>query len=110
MRADIEGCHRDPIIWGADALKFKPSRFMSELTENQKSAYIPFSTRPHICPAAHGFGERAIILLVAILAQQLGTRESGVRVKFGDKKLDKTASSVLPNSRDAAEGWVLIGH
>ncbi|KAK7754106.1 hypothetical protein SLS62_003952 [Diatrype stigma] len=109
MRADIEGCHRDPITWGADALKFRPFRFLSKLTEAQKNAYIPFSTKPHICPAAHGFGERAIILLVAILARHLGTRESGARVRFGVQELNQNMDSVLPNSRDAAEGWVLIG-
>ncbi|RYP30365.1 hypothetical protein DL767_006273 [Monosporascus sp. MG133] len=108
-RADIERCHRDPAIWGADSLRFNPLRFFS-LTEDQKSAYMPFSIRPHECPAERGgFGERAIMLLVVVLARRLGTRESGLLVRFNDAVLDgDDADTPLPNARDAAERWVVV--
>ncbi|RYP46947.1 hypothetical protein DL768_006930 [Monosporascus sp. mg162] len=108
-RADIERCHRDPAIWGADALRFNPLRF-SMLAEDQKSAYMPFSVRPHECPAERGgFGKRAIVLLVVVLARRLGTRESGLLVRFNDAALDRNdADMPLPNARDAAERWVVV--
>ncbi|RYP79353.1 hypothetical protein DL769_003034 [Monosporascus sp. CRB-8-3] len=108
-RADIERCHRDPAIWGTDALRFDPLRFFS-LTEDQKHAYMPFSVRPHECPAERGgFGERAIVLLVVVLARRLGTRESGLLVRFNDAVLDgDDADMPLPNARDAAERWVVV--
>ncbi|RYO95840.1 hypothetical protein DL764_007592 [Monosporascus ibericus] len=108
-RADIERCHRDPAIWGADALRFNPLRFFL-LAPDQKSAYMPFSVRPHECPAERGgFGERAIMLLVVVLARRLGTRESGLLVRFNDTVLDgDDADMPLPNARDAAERWVVV--
>ncbi|RYO75669.1 hypothetical protein DL766_003808 [Monosporascus sp. MC13-8B] len=107
--ADIERCHRNPAIWGADALRFDPLRFFV-LTEDQKRAYMPFSVRPHECPAERGgFGERAILLLVIVLARRLGTRESGLLVRFNDAVLDDDdAGMPLPNARDAAERWVVV--
>ncbi|RYP75730.1 hypothetical protein DL771_002217 [Monosporascus sp. 5C6A] len=108
-RADIERCHRDPAIWGTNALRFDPLRFFA-LTEDQKHAYMPFSVRPHECPAERGeFGERVIVLLVVVLAHRLGTRESGLLVRFNEAGLDADdADMPLPNAREAAEHWVVV--
>ena len=107
LKADIEQCHREPAIWGGDALRFDPRRFMQGLTEDQKEAYMPFSIKPHSCPAERGFGVRAIILLVAVLARRFGTRAKGARIVFNDNELDNDMDAARPNSRDSAEAWLI---
>ena len=107
LKADIEKCHRDQAIWGRDTLRFKPSRFIWGLTEIQERAYIPFSIRPHGCPAERGFGVRTIILLVVVLARHFGTGAEGSHIRFNDKKLDKDQRAVLPNNRGSADGWII---
>jgi cytochrome P450 len=43
--------HRDKLIWGEDALEFKPERFSHENFKNiHPYAYIPFSGGPRMCP------------------------------------------------------------
>ena len=80
---------------------------MRGLSEDQKRAYMPFSVKPHICPAERGFGVRTIILLVTVLARQFGTRAKGARVVFNDNELDTNMAAVLPSSRGSAEAWII---
>lgn len=81
---------------------------MSDLTDDQTKAFIPFSTSPHACPAARGFGERAIILLVVTLVRHFGIWETGLSIKFRDYKLDTDLESILPNGRGSAEDWLVV--
>ncbi|KAK4233422.1 hypothetical protein C8A03DRAFT_19513 [Achaetomium macrosporum] len=97
LAADISSLHRHPSIWGRDAYLFRPSRFDSDdFTPAQREAYIPFSVGRHKCPAAGGFGERMVTLLVVALGRGLGPRVGSIqRGKKG-----------LPTGRDEMEGWM----
>ena len=107
LKADIEQCHRNRAIWGRDALRFKPCRFLWGLTKDQEQAYIPFSIKPHGCPAERGFGVRTIVLLVVVLARHFGTGAKGSHIRFNDIKLDRDQGGVLPNNRGSADGWII---
>ncbi|KAI1374251.1 cytochrome P450 [Hypoxylon crocopeplum] len=119
LSADIEKCHRDPSIWGPDALRFRPSRFRKKdladalhppFTADMRRTYMPFGVGPHVCPAASaasGFGFRAIVVLMVVLARRLGTKESGAIVHFGDKDLENDLDALLPSGRQDMEDWTL---
>ncbi|KAI0839269.1 hypothetical protein F5Y06DRAFT_303388 [Hypoxylon sp. FL0890] len=106
VAADVEKCHRDTRIWGADAEVFRPSRF-DNLTDAMKEAYMPFGAGKHQCPTSSKFGYRAIIILVVVLAGRLGTQESGSRMRFKNRKLDEDLEEVLPSGRMDMEDWDL---
>ncbi|KAK4159928.1 hypothetical protein QBC43DRAFT_304254 [Cladorrhinum sp. PSN259] len=101
IKADVESCHRSELVWGEDALRFKPERFDS-LTELQKEAYFPYSLRPHRCPAFSGFGDRMVTMLVVCLGRVL--RPEIGRVRFGGV-LDHDEEKALPTGRDEVGGW-----
>ncbi|KAI0020823.1 hypothetical protein F4780DRAFT_779266 [Xylariomycetidae sp. FL0641] len=118
VAADVERWHREPMIWGPDALEFRPSRFDTNLWRvhpyrNQplpapkRDAYMPFGVGKNMCPAASGFGYRAIVLLVATLARNLGTYDNGLRIRDGDAALSREARSPLPSGRQDMENWLL---
>lgn len=68
VAADIEYLHRDPSIWGEDALFFKPSRWR-ETSESQREAFLPFGSKPFTCPAKGDAGPRMIAVLVSALLE-----------------------------------------
>ncbi|KAI6082821.1 cytochrome P450 [Hypoxylon rubiginosum] len=107
--ADVEKCHRDKNIWGSDALQFRPSRWRTVSADMQR-AYMPFSNGRHTCPAAWGFGYRAIIILVAALARRLGTRDAGAVMYFGglNGEIERHPDTPLPYGRQELEGWLLL--
>ncbi|OTB01266.1 hypothetical protein M426DRAFT_323655 [Hypoxylon sp. CI-4A] len=116
VAADVEWCHRNGCIWGPDALKFRPSRFRTErepgeydapLTDDMRHAFMPFGVGKHQCPTASKFSYRAIIILVVALAEKLGTRESGAKMRFDDAVLDGNLEALLPSGRMDMEGWKL---
>ncbi|KAI3324676.1 cytochrome P450 [Xylariaceae sp. AK1471] len=125
IAADVEACHRDCEVWGPDALEFKPARFhnwsredttksqgqsnrFKLQTENfQKFNYFPFSVGTHACPAAAGFGERIITLLVIELTRHFWTRQKGLKIHFGNVEVQEQHSAPLPSGRDDMENWVL---
>ncbi|KAK3990812.1 hypothetical protein QBC44DRAFT_264329, partial [Cladorrhinum sp. PSN332] len=109
VKADVETCHRSPMIWGQDSLRFRPERFDS-LTEQQREAYFPYSLRPHRCPAFSGFGDRMVTMLVVVLGRCLGPEVGKVRFGGGDALLlllDADGEMPLPTGRDEVEGWSL---
>lgn len=103
VKADVERCHRDASIWGADAIDFRPERFDS-LSALQKDAYLPFSLGRHRCPAINGFGNRMITMLLVALGRTLSA-EVG-RVRFGDDRLDQDNKAPLPTGRGDMGRWV----
>ncbi|TGJ84341.1 hypothetical protein E0Z10_g4411 [Xylaria hypoxylon] len=125
IAADVEKYHRDCQIWGPDALQFKPTRFhnwrresgtkvssrtaSSNLNEERlKSAsYFPFGVGGHICPAAGGFGDKIITLLVVELTRRFGTRQTGLEIHFGSVEVQQQVSTPLPSGRSDMENWVL---
>ncbi|KAI0451962.1 cytochrome P450 [Xylaria acuta] len=123
--ADVEACHRDCHVWGTDALQFKPTRFHNWPHEDatktsrrttqsglhtkgwERLSYFPFGVGKHICPAAAGFGEKMIALLVIELTRRFGTRQTGLKIHFGDVKIQQQVSTPLPSGRSDMENWVL---
>ncbi|MCJ1310302.1 hypothetical protein MMC25_003964 [Agyrium rufum] len=86
VAADIEALHRDPQIWGRDALLFRPSRWAerSEVHPDKSkiakasAAFVPFGARPFACPARERFAPRMIALLVAALLEGMGMEDCKV--------------------------------
>ncbi|KAI0140421.1 cytochrome P450 [Xylariaceae sp. FL1272] len=130
LAADVEACHRDVEIWGPDGHEFRPARFSRwsdgpspnialegklsnsyaadiSPSELRQLAYMPFSIGKHQCPAANGFGERMITLLVVKLIKRFGTRETSLKIHLGNTKLESNPMEPLPSGRTDLEGWVL---
>ncbi|KAI0393725.1 hypothetical protein F5Y17DRAFT_296833 [Xylariaceae sp. FL0594] len=124
--ADVEACHRYTEIWGPDAHRFLPSRFhdwarkkkdtdnepstgsmVTEVPEYQVLSYFPFGVGKHVCPAATGFGERLITLLVVELARRFGTSERTGVVHYGKRISQQCGLGLLPTGRHDMESWVL---
>ncbi|CAN6727521.1 unnamed protein product [Malus baccata var. baccata] len=62
--------HRDPQIWGEDALLFKPERFsegVAKATNNNVGAFIPFGIGPRSCVGLNFANTEAKIVLSMIL-------------------------------------------
>ncbi|CAH0042519.1 unnamed protein product [Clonostachys rhizophaga] len=108
VAADVESLHHGENIWGPDALEFRPSRFEA-LTRNQKDAFMPFGIGRHACPASNSFAGKLIGILVVTLIKQLGTAESGTKIKFDDEELDDECHVMapLPTGRSVTKNWVV---
>ncbi|KAI1094139.1 cytochrome P450 [Rostrohypoxylon terebratum] len=106
VKADIEWCHRNKRIWGADAEQFRPSRFQN-CTANMDKAYMPFGIGRHRCPTATRFSYHVIVIIVVALAKRLGTKETGSEVIFNDPRLDRNPKRILPSGRMDMDSWVL---
>ncbi|CAI2167808.1 9142_t:CDS:1 [Funneliformis geosporum] len=64
VTVDVEAIHRDPKIWGDDALLFNPERFHKKPEE---ASFIPFSVGPLKCVAAEFAPTFAAIIISVIL-------------------------------------------
>jgi hypothetical protein len=100
--ANVEFCHRDPVIWGADTLEFRPHRFQY-LSELQKQSYFPFGCKPHLCPAFGGFGERIVTMLVAAAGGERGLARW--EICFNNRELQCDSRKSLPTGRGDMENW-----
>lgn len=65
-----EAIHNDPALWGSNARKFDPYRFMHVGTESSKGkipkgSFIPFGYAPSVCPGRQ-FAATEIMTLVAM--------------------------------------------
>ena len=85
--------HHSKEIWGPDADEYRPERFAPEnLTEQQKGAFIPFSTGPRAC-VGRNVAEMELALIVATVFRgwdwvarqegELETREGFLRKPLG---------------------------
>ena len=114
VAADIEACQRTKALWGADAERFDPSRWINASNEAQKS-YMAFGVPPFVCPAKAEFGPMMIGILVAAFADpvssecwqlKLGERSSDVSQRDFDKALN--GEKPLVSDRSTYEGIMLI--
>ncbi|KAK0670036.1 hypothetical protein QBC41DRAFT_222623 [Cercophora samala] len=106
IKADLELMHRHPYIWGPSALEFNPYRF-DNLTPLQREAYLPYSLRPHRCPAFGGFGDRMVTCLVVAMGRVLDTTTAAGKV-FDKDWVDgkaETEREWVDTGRDGLEGW-----
>ena len=70
VAADIEACQRSQALWGPDAQRFVPSRWIHASNEAQNS-YMAFGVSPFLCPARGEFGPMMIGILVAAFSQHI---------------------------------------
>ncbi|EPQ64944.1 BgtA-20153 [Blumeria graminis f. sp. tritici] len=100
VKVDIEGKHRDPEIWGADASCFRPNRWI-EIQNEEKLAFIPFGAGKFECPAKRTVGPMMIGLLVASLTTVIGD---------GFTLCEELNDGPLPNEREALKDLKLLYH
>ena len=105
VAANIEACHHDKNIWGKDTCVFRPERW-ADLTQTQRSAFMPFGGSPFVCPAKKDFGPRMIGILIAAFATQLCGQEWDLFTRdeespCGDPYNHVTKETVL----DTQRGW-----
>ena len=74
VAADIEGCQRNPAIWGPQSLQYMPGRWKN-LSLPARKAFMPFGGGLFLCPAKKDFGPRMIGILVAALAVEITAKE-----------------------------------
>ena len=70
VATDIEAYQRSQALWGPDAQRFVPSRWIHASDEAQKS-YMAFGGSPFVCPAKGEFGPMMIGILVAAFSQHI---------------------------------------
>ncbi|KAL5041688.1 hypothetical protein BDW71DRAFT_217601 [Aspergillus fruticulosus] len=64
----VEASQLDTDVWGADALKFNPTRWRKmNVSAVENRNLLAFGDRSFLCPASYDFGPMAIGLLVGIL-------------------------------------------
>ena len=71
---DVEFLHRNTDIWGLDAGKFNPRRWIN-VSDRQNEAYMPFGMGKFVCPAKWPVGPMMIGVIVAALAEHFGKEE-----------------------------------
>ena len=105
LSADIEGCHTSSNIWGPDAMVFNPGRW-TNLTSQQRQAFLPFGNAPFICPAKPVFGPKVIALLVGCLVKEL--RGGMWRIEGGGVDVVEGCTGRLSNERGAYHDMYLV--
>lgn len=75
--------HHSPAIWGPDAASFAPERWAS-VTEDQKTAFIPFSHGPRACVGRNvAEMELALIASTVFRRYEFELRQSGMETREG---------------------------
>ncbi|MCJ1362964.1 hypothetical protein MMC16_002070 [Acarospora aff. strigata] len=97
VAADIEHLHRDPDIWGQDSMLFRPSRWAS-LSEDRRSAFIPFGAGHFTCPAKRDAGPRMVGILMAAL---LGVFDMGWECEAINPEDEIDGNDPLNSGRDS---------
>ncbi|KAF2730192.1 cytochrome P450 [Polyplosphaeria fusca] len=75
--------HHSPSIWGEDVEEFRPERWES-VSEEQKSAFIPFSVGPRAC-VGRNVAEMELALIVATVVggYEFELRQGGMETREG---------------------------
>ncbi|KAI1347482.1 hypothetical protein F5Y01DRAFT_329586 [Xylaria sp. FL0043] len=112
--ADVERWQRHAYFW-SNPFDFDPTRFhnwhqdgaidSSGDDSSQRLSYFPFGVGRHTCPAAAGFGDKIIALLVVEFARRLGTSQTGLKLHTGTVTF--LQHELLPTGRSDMESWVL---
>ena len=93
--------HRNPEVWGDDALEFKARRFLDKqnTTGKRKRAMMPFGAGTHLCPGRH-YVTGVILSLVAMMVlgfEVTGAEDGKIRVPK-QKPLRMTSLGTKPES------------
>ena len=114
VAADIEACHRTEALWGADAQRFVPSRWITVSNEAQNS-YMAFGVSPFICPAKGEYGPMMIGILVAAFAHHVSSENWYLKLgkdssDVAQRDLNKALSGEVPlvSDRSTYEGIRVI--
>lgn len=106
LAADIEALHREPNIFGDDPLIFKPARW-HHLAEEAHKAFLPFGSKPILCPAQKEFGPKVIAVLVAALTACIDPSEWDLEYcKDGEWK-NFGGDEMLETNRGAYASWLM---
>ena len=106
IAADIEASHTAMDIWGQDVTVFNPGRW-GYLSEEQRNAYLPFGSRPYLCPASLVFGPWMIGLLVGALIGEMW--EDGWLYSTNAEIMEELTSGVrLRTERNSYEEVYLV--
>lgn len=85
VTADIKAYQRTKAIWGADAERFIPSRWVNT-SDGARTTYMNFGVHPFVCPAKAEFGPMMIGILVAAFTDNLSSEDWDLRL--GEKSSD----------------------
>lgn len=85
VAADIEACQRNQALWGADAQRFIPSRWINPSNEARNS-FMAFGVFPFVCPAKGEFGPMMVGILVAAFTHHISSEKW--HLKSGEGSLD----------------------
>ena len=109
VAADIETCQRSEALWGADALRFIPSRWTNASDEARKY-YMAFGAPPFVCPAKAEFGPMIIGILVAAFVDHLSSEHWQLKSssKAAQRDLDKALNGEGPLLSDRSTGITII--
>ena len=70
--ANVAGLHARPSYWGADALVWRPDRWLDdgqELIQPSPGTFIPWSSGPRVCPGKK-FSQIEFVAVIAKLFQK----------------------------------------
>lgn len=114
VAANIGACQRNETLWGGNAQRFDPSRWINASNEAQDS-YMAFGVHPFVCPAKNEFGPMMIGILVAALAHHISAEDWHLELgehtsEIAQSKFDKALRREEPlvSDRSTYEGISII--
>jgi cytochrome P450 len=71
LEIPVHQIHRDPKLWGADALEFNPNRFIEGVSQacQHPQGFLPFSFGPRYC-IGQNFANMELKIVVAMVLSQ----------------------------------------
>lgn len=114
VAANIEACQRNETLWGANAQRFDPSRWINASKEAQ-DFYMAFGIFPFVCPAKTEFGPMMIGILVAAFAHYISAEDWHLELgehtsEIAQSKFDRALRGEEPlvSDRSTYEGISII--
>ena len=114
VAADVEACQRNKALWGADADRFRPSRWNKASNEAQDS-YMAFGASPFVCPAKTDFAPMLIGILVAAFTNHISSDDWHLKLgehtsKIARRSFNKALQGKMPlvSDRSTYEGISII--
>lgn len=78
--------HRDPSVWGQDAMEFRPDRFLPESSRGRPPhSYKPFGTGERACIGRQFALHEAVLVLAMLLHRYDITADPGYELAIGER-------------------------